>query len=39
MDFRNWLEETGYPHFELLHESYGDCLIVHDPDGNQLTIM
>lgn len=33
------LEETGYPHFELLHESYGDCLIVHDPDGNQLTIM
>lgn len=33
------LEEKNYPNYRLLHESYGDCLIIHDPDGNQLTIM
>lgn len=33
------LEEKQYQNFKLLHESYGDCLIIHDPDGNQLTIM
>lgn len=33
------LEEKQYDKFKKLHESYGTCLIVHDPDGNQLTIM
>lgn len=33
------LEEMKYQNYRLLHESYGDCLIIHDPDGNQLTIM
>lgn len=33
------LEEKQYLNFKLLNESYGKCLIIHDPDGNQLTIM
>ncbi len=33
------LKEKQYLNFKLLHESYGKCLILHDPDGNQLTIM
>lgn len=33
------LEEKQYLKFKLLNESYGRCLIIHDPDGNQLTIM
>ena len=33
------LEKMKYHNYRLLHESYGDCLIIHDPDGNQLTIM
>ena len=33
------LEEMKYKNYKLLHESYGTCLIIHDPDGNQLTIM
>jgi len=33
------LETMKYQNYNLLHESYGDCLIIHDPDGNQLTIM
>jgi hypothetical protein len=33
------LEEKKYLKFKLLNESYGRCLIIHDPDGNQLTIM
>ena len=33
------LEEKQYHDYELLHESYGDCLIIHDPDGNQLSVM
>ena len=33
------LEEKKYFDFKLLNESYGKCLIIHDPDGNQLTIM
>lgn len=33
------LEKMKYQSYRLLHESYGDSLIIHDPDGNQLTIM
>jgi hypothetical protein len=33
------LEEKNYQNFELLHESYGDCLIIYDPDGNKLSVM
>lgn len=33
------LEEKQYPKFKLLNESYGKILIIHDPDGNQLSVM
>jgi hypothetical protein len=33
------LQEKQYIDYKLLHESYGDCLIIFDPDGNQLSIM
>lgn len=33
------LEEKNYLNYKFLHESYGDCLIIYDPDGNQLTVM
>lgn len=33
------LEERQYPKFEVLNESYGRCLIIHDPDGNRLSVM
>ena len=33
------LKIMKYQNYKLLHENYGDCLIIHDPDGNQLTIM
>ncbi len=33
------LTEKNYQNFKLLNEGYGDCLIIYDPDGNQLTVM
>lgn len=35
----NCLKANQYTKAELKHESYGDCLTVYDPDGNQLTMM